>query len=424
MDVTRRALLAVGLGAAASTAVNAGGATLAQDLSDETADLLLADIGQQLRTRFRKLRRHFVFEYYPWYANGPFFHWDQWDRIPPLDLAANTMPMLGAYDSRSVAVLEQHARWIAESGVGAINVSWWGRGGFEDPGLHLLMDVMSAHDICVMFHLEPYSPERANQFPSDVLYLLEEYGNQRKWDCFLLNEWADGSTGPVFKVFNSLVPQHVVDCHGERIALRDYVPEGVWRRATDQLREAVRQDFDRFTILSESSDTNRVRAAGFDGVAVYGPDSPQRDWLDLALEASRHGLVCTFNTNPGMDEIERRNVEFGSCYSPRPFIPATSAVDWSVQSERERAKQLSERQIGETLLTSLLLQTHPWLGNVDHGFFQTYICSFNEWHEGHQFEPMRDAGALLPDERVYGYHNPVNGAYRLQRLQERLSRLF
>ena len=30
------------------------------------------------------------------------------------------------YDSRSKAVMEQHARWIAETGAGGIDISWWG----------------------------------------------------------------------------------------------------------------------------------------------------------------------------------------------------------------------------------------------------------------------------------------------------------
>tara|TARA_B000000460_G_scaffold200318_1_gene146943 strand:- start:81 stop:371 length:291 start_codon:yes stop_codon:yes gene_type:complete len=92
-------------------------------------------------------------------------------------------------------------------------------------------------------------------------------------------------------------------------------------------------------------------------------------------------------------------------------------------SARERARYLSEHQIGETLATSVLLQTHPWLENVRQGFFLVYVCSFNEWHEGHQFEPMKDWEALTPKERVHGYHNPVNGAYRLQCLQRWLKRL-
>ena len=231
------------------------------------------------------------------------------------------MPLLGAYDSRAVAVLEQHARWIAESGIGAINVSWWGRGEFEDRSVHALMDVMSAHDIRVTFHLEPYGPKRADQFPSDVMYLLQEYGEKRSWDCLLLHKWADGSTGLIFKLFGSLLPQAIVDCHGDRVPVPGHVPEDTWRRVTDQVRETLRRDFDRFTILSESPSAGGVRAAGFDGIALYGPDSSQRDWLGWALEASRKGMVFTFNANPGMDEIERRNVEFGPATPRDRFSP-------------------------------------------------------------------------------------------------------
>ena len=50
---------------------------------------------------------------------------------------------------------------IAEAGVGVINSSWWGPREFIRTAPSTgLMDVMAAHDIQVMFHLEPYSPRR------------------------------------------------------------------------------------------------------------------------------------------------------------------------------------------------------------------------------------------------------------------------
>ncbi|GIT67712.1 MAG: hypothetical protein Ct9H300mP25_11840 [Acidobacteriota bacterium] len=52
------------------------------------------------------------------------------------------------------------------------------------------------------------------------------------------------------------------------------------------------------------------------------------------------------------------------------------------------------------------------------GFFLTYITSFNEWHEGTQFEPMRAPADLTVPERSVGYHNPEDGFYRLRRLAE------
>ena len=36
---------------------------------------------------------------------------------------------------------------------------------------------------------------------------------------------------------------------------------------------------------------------------------------------------------------------------------------------------------------------------------------------------MRDYADLTPAERAVGYHNPVNGSYRLRRLADLLGRL-
>jgi hypothetical protein len=62
------------------------------------------------------------------------------------------------------------------------------------------------------------------------------------------------------------------------------------------------------------------------------------------------------------------------------------------------------------------LQTTPGLSNVRQGFFLVYINSFNEWHEGHQFEPMRDWSELTAAERALGYHNVDDGRYRIETL--------
>ena len=52
-----------------------------------------------LAQRFPDLRRHFVFEYYPWYTTNPYGHWNEAERQPPVDIASNYMPQLGPYDS-------------------------------------------------------------------------------------------------------------------------------------------------------------------------------------------------------------------------------------------------------------------------------------------------------------------------------------
>ena len=62
------------------------------------------------------------------------------------------------------------------------------------------------------------------------------------------------------------------------------------------------------------------------------------------------------------------------------------------------------------------MQTDPTLESARRGFFLVYINSFNEWHEGHAFEPMMDAADLTTAERAIGYHNPEHGDYRLRAL--------
>src|SRR4051794_4281417 len=150
---------------------------------------------EYLRDRFADLRRHFVFEYYPWYGVNPFRHWDDPGLNPPVDIAARSMPLLGPYDSRDRTTLERHARWMADAGVGAINMSWWGRDSFEDRAVPFVMDVMRAHDIHVTFHLEPYADDRATRYASDIMYLLREYGERRRWDAFLLLQDGSGAEG-------------------------------------------------------------------------------------------------------------------------------------------------------------------------------------------------------------------------------------
>jgi len=379
--------------------------------------------GRLLTDRFPDLRRHFVFEYYPWYAMSPVRHWDQYDRHPPIDLAANYMPRLGAYDSRDTQVMEQHARWIAEAGVGAINVSWWGPGSDTDRLIPSLMDVMAAHDIHVTFHLEPYTDRHAANYARDIQYLITEYGDRRRWDCLLLLEHADGAIGPVFKSFSTIVPATSTDCHGVRHDVADYAADGVWRQQTDRVRNVFDGDFDRITLLADSLNFDRVRAGGFDGIAIYDNYVAPDTWPGHARSCTARDLVFSFNVNPGFDGIVPRHVEPDSCYSPPPFEPGAAGYDWSRASEREQAARASASRINDAFRTTIALQTKDSLANEKRGFFLVYINSFNEWHEGHQFEPMKDADALTAGERAIGYHNPGDGAYRLNQLAALLSDL-
>jgi Glycosyl hydrolase family 99 len=394
-----------------AAAVRAGTLSLPPQIRHPVAGVNLGALGAALRRRFPDLRRRFIFEYYPWYASDPWRHWDQWDRVPPVDIAATSMPLLGPYDSRVARVIEEHARWIAETGIGAINISWWGRDGFEDRAVPLIMDVMRAHDIKVTFHLEPYADQRSTNYADDVAYLLRTYGEARRWDTLLLLG-PSGREAPVLKSFGTILPVEGVDCHGVRFKVPNYVSDGDWRRQTDRARDGVRRDFDTLTLLADSLDIDRLQRGGFDGLAVYDNFFEPSSWREVARSSSTANLVFSFNINPGFDGIALRNVEPGSCYSPTPFEPETDALDWRNARSRAVAHRASAARVVESCGTTLSLQSDARLANARRGFFLVYVNSFNEWHEGHQFEPAKDHAALTAVERQLGYHNAEDGQYR------------
>ena len=373
--------------------------------------------GSSLAARFRDLRHHFIFEYYPWYSGPPAYtHWDFWDRHPPLDISSRYMPRLGAYDVRDKAVLEQQARWISDAGVGAIALSWWGRGSPEDANVPYIMDVMKDHDVKVTFAMEPYTDDRGRRYASDILYLLREYGDKRGWDAFLVLKNGDGSEGPLFKGFRCILPRESTDCHDVTRPVDDYTPDQLWRAQTDAVRDELRHDFDHVTLLADSLEFARTPASGFDGIGIYDNYVGPETYARYASGASAAGLVFSFNVNPGFDGIIPRVIDPTGCYTPPAFAPAASGLDFTRADDRERAALLSQQRITESFAATLAVQTDPALTNMKRGFFLVYINSFNEWHEGHAFEPMKDAADLSPAERAQGYHNPAHGDYRLATL--------
>lgn len=409
--VSRRAFVASSLATGASLALR-------------NVDLLASQqpAARRLAERFPDIARHFVFEYYPWYGANPPRHWDQDGHRPPSDLATNYVPRLGTYDSASTRVMEQHAIWMKAAGAGAINVSWWGQGSDTDAIVPSLMDVMAAHDLRVTFHLEPYRDHHAAAYADDIEYLIRKYGDARKWDCFLVLKDADGARGPVFKSFRTILPNESTDCHGRRLPVSDFTSDAEWRVQTDRVRQTFAKDFDHVTLLADSLDVARTQACGFDGIAVYDNYVRPDTWRLHAENCSARNLLFSFNINPGFDGVVNPQPDPNGCYVPPPFEPAAS-IEWSEATSRERAARESERRITDSFEATIALQSDGGLANAKRGFLLVYVTSFNEWHEGHQFEPMKDAADLTADEQRRGYHNPRDGAYRLNALRRLLSQV-
>jgi hypothetical protein len=248
----------------------------------------------------------------------------------------------------------------------------------------------------------------------------------------------------VFKGFRTILPEYYEDCRGIRYRVPDYYADDRWASQLDRLRRAVRPYFDQITMLSDTLDMIRARRAGFDGVAVYDNFIPPETYLGYAHSASRQGLLFSFNVNPGYDGILPREspsedepgdgaeepycpVDESPDASPEgpaeaPFAPSGPPIDWTTRSGRQEGARRSRERIRLSLGAALAAQGLPGLTNAEQGFFLVFLNSFNEWHEGHAFEPAKDHGDLTPEERRFGYHNADDGAYRLAEIRTGLHR--
>ena len=100
--------------------------------------------------------------------------------------------------------------------------------------------------------------------------------------------------------------------------------------------------------------------------------------------------------NPGYDQIEPREIERPLLRAAR--LRAADAGPRLLDRGRARARGSGlERADPAPLRTATLARAaRPRPRERPRGFLLVYVNSFNEWHEGHAFEPMKDAAELDP----------------------------
>jgi hypothetical protein len=110
------------------------------------------------------------------------------------------------------------------------------------------------------------------------------------------------------------------------------------------------------------------------------------------------------------------NFDTGSLSRTLPSSSSIKIATLVTGLDIDAMRKIASLRIADAFTATLGAQTDPTLTNARQGFFLVYINSFNEWHEGHAFEPMKDHAQLTAEERALGYHNPEDGGYRLATL--------
>lgn len=268
--------------------------------------------------------------YYPWYGtpetNGSWRHWEQGGHTPPDDIGADLYPKLGPYDSGDAAgAVEQHMKWIEQSGAGVIVYSWWGQGGYEDELAPVVLDAAARHGIKVAWHIEPYGDRTAASVVDDITYLNDKYGDSPAY-------YRDAAHGnrPAFYIFESLKIQD-------------------WS-ALDAVSDSA-------IVLAQTTDTTKVAHFGgiytYDGIA--GATAP--GWKQAGEYAEANNMVWAPSVAPGY--IDDRAVPGNTTPTLGRQDGASYDLEWS------------------NALDPAIGGSPSWVS----------VTSFNEWHEGSSIEP-------------------------------------
>ncbi len=290
--------------------------------------------------------------YYPWYGNPEheykWIHWDEGHKNPPLNIASDYYPVLGAYSSADRAVVAQHFAWMRQAGVGVVITSWWGPGSNTDKIVPLLLEMGERYALKIAFHIEPYGGRNADRLVSDVEYIYRQYGSHPAF--FRANTgslWggADKNQG----LFLVWAARYEDDNSAP-------VEPAYWTAAMDDIHALP----DGGLIIADENGAEWVIEGHFDGSFKYGVlDSDMAEPYTFAK-----GLPPGAWFIPGINPGSTRSHIMG--YEDFTFNPrhdgATYAKRWQAMFDTGVEPQM------------------------------VVITTFNEWHEGTQIEPARVGG--------------------------------
>lgn len=297
--------------------------------------------------------------YYPWYGNpeinGHWNHWQEPDFDPPLDIASDYYPLLGAYSSFDPHTVAQHFAWLRQAGVGVIITSWWGQGSLEDEAVPLLLEMAEHYRLKVAFHIEPYEGRSSGRVVDDIQYLYRSYGDHPAFfRTTAPSRWSpDDRAKGLFFVFDVTQPSP----EGENVGPEHWV----------DAMEAIHDLPDSGLVMAYSTKAFWINLGHFDGIYNY----------------------VTQHLAPGESFQWAHNVPSDAWYVPS-VLPGFSNLR-SGESTTEDVPRRDGATFEEQWRTALGFSVKPQM---------ITITSFNKWHEGTQIEP---ANIGMSNDRGYTY---------------------
>ncbi len=90
---------------------------------------------------------------------------------------------MGAYNSLSQIIIEQHFQWAQEAGIHGFIVSWWGINSFEDKVIPKLIISAKKYQMSLCLYYEKISePVSEESVIKDITYLYHQYiRNNSNW---------------------------------------------------------------------------------------------------------------------------------------------------------------------------------------------------------------------------------------------------
>ncbi len=313
----------------------------------QTTNKFFQFVAERSQRRYTEVPHEVLAFYYPWYGTPERHgHWVHWENVRSNehDIASAThYPVRGAYDSHDPAIIDWHIQCARTNGVTGFISSWWGRNGFEDRVVPLLLDCARKQNfkISVYWETAPGSgSEQIARAVEDLVYLVKQYGAD---PAFLK---ANGK--PVIFVYGRVL---------EEVPLESWpvIITGAQAKAGD------------FVLIADSYAADYGRL--FDGLHTYNVASfvagknpaelrtaVASEYLNSVKAARRFGRISCITVIPGYDDTKIRK-------------PGLKANRFNGQTYR--------------VLWDEATKANPdWV----------LITSWNEWHEGSEIEPSFEDG--------------------------------